>query len=89
MTSLVHRHCAAITQSPMVIHQQSFVYGFDVVVADVFECSVRQVGRALKQRIGSFFAHGRMVAEAVVTGNSHFPIPFLFVHGANVPARQE
>ena len=83
-SGLVNRDGTGITQSPMVVKKQPLVHAFYVVVANVLKGSVGKVGRSFKECISDSFGHSRMVSEVGTSGNSHFPIPFLFVHGATV-----
>lgn len=80
----VNRDSTGIAQSPMVVKEQSLVNAFYVVVGRIVKGPVSQVGRSFKECISDSFGHSRMVSELGASGNSHFPIPFLFVHGATV-----
>lgn len=79
----MHRHRASITRSPLVINDKSSKHRLDMVVRRIREVSVRKVGCAGKQGVGSLFAHVRIIGRFLMGGYTNFVV---FVHVATVAA---
>jgi hypothetical protein len=83
----MHRHHTLTPKTPSPVTDKTLVRPLNVIVSRVLaEALVGQIGSSLKERICNLFVHWGSVQRGVGFFNSHFPIPFLFVHVANVAA---
>lgn len=85
----MHSDSPGFAQAHPVVGNQARKDRFDVLVADRFKASVRQLMGALKELVADFFVHAGIVSGGAFKRYWHFPIPFPVVHGAIVSARQE
>lgn len=86
---LMHRPDTSLTASPLPVTNELLVRPLNVVVGGgLAELVFRKVHGSIKEGIRDLFGHGRRVQGCFEFFYLHFPVHFLFVHGAIVSARQ-